>query len=128
MKEVFIVLLKILPGEFSVVQVPNLNTIDFSVSPIFIGRTEDELSVVLPTEYVPNETVNRADHWRAFKIEAVLDFGLVGILAKISTLLAEKSISIFAISTFNTDYLLVKTADFEGAKNLLRNNGYELAL
>ncbi len=128
MKEAFIVLLKVLPSEFSVVQVPNLNTIDFSVSPIFIGKTEDELSVVLPTEYVPNETVDRTDHWCAFKIEAVLDFGLVGILAEISTLLAEKSISIFAISTFNTDYVLVKTTDFEDAKNVLKNNGYELAL
>lgn len=61
-----------------------------------------------------------------FKIEGVLDFSLVGILAKLATILAECSISIFAVSTFNTDYILVKTADFEKAKQVLIQHDYQI--
>ncbi|WP_368654480.1 ACT domain-containing protein [Ornithinibacillus sp. 4-3] len=117
-------ILKLLSKEFSVIQVSDLSMIDFSISPLFIGKTEEETSVVLPTENVPTQTINREDHWKAFKIDDVLDFSLVGILAKISTLLAEKSISIFAISTYNTDYLLVKSDDLENAIKVFSNNEY----
>lgn len=74
----------------------------------FIGRSDEENSLVCLTEDVPDNTIIREDGWRAFYIEGVLDFSLVGILSKISTLLAENNIGIFAVSTFNTDYILVK--------------------
>lgn len=122
--EMVILILKLLSKEFSVIQVSDLSMIDFSISPLFIGKTAEETSVVLPTENVPTQTINREDHWKAFKIDDVLDFGLVGILANISTLLAEKSISIFAISTYNTDYILVKSDDLENAIKVLSNNEY----
>ncbi|MGX7197983.1 ACT domain-containing protein [Enterococcus olivae] len=119
-------LLNVLSDEFSVVQVSSMEKIDFSIDPLFIGKTEEEISVVLPTNCVSFETIAREDHWKMFKIEGILDFSLVGILAKISTLLAESDISIFAVSTFNTDYILVKTADFEEAEKVLKANGYQI--
>lgn len=92
----------------------------------FLAITDDEISVVLPTENVPDNTLSREDDWRAFKIEGVLDFSLVGILANISSLLAKEDISIFAISTYNTDYVLVKESNFKKATHVLRQNQYEV--
>jgi hypothetical protein len=100
--------------------------IDLAISPLFIGQTADEISVVLPTKAIMVSTLNREDHWKVFKIDGVLDFSLVGILAKLATILAEQSISIFALSTFNTDYILVKTADFEEAKKVLLHQDYQI--
>lgn len=119
-------LLKELSEDFSVIQVETFEGIDCSSSPLFFANTEDELSVVLPTKKVPKKTLHCENDWRAFKFEAVLDFGLVGILAKISTILAENKISIFALSTYNTDYILVKKKDVALTKQLLILNHYEI--
>ena len=116
-----------LPQELSVYQVADLNEIDFTQQPLFISVTEEEISVVSATANVPTNTINREDSWKAFKIEGVLDFSLVGILAKIAALLAEKEISIFAVSTYNTDYVLIKTDKFDAAITALREGGYTVA-
>jgi hypothetical protein len=60
----------------------------------------------------------------AFRIEGILDFSLIGILSKISTVLADHGIGIFAVSTFNTDYILVKKENYEKALNHLETAGY----
>lgn len=117
-------IIKNLRLDLSVIQIENLNTIDFSTIPIFIGKTQEEISVVLPTSAVPEVTINREDDWSGLKIEGVLDFSLAGILAKISNLLAENNISIFAISTYNTDYILVKKDSLNATITLLNDNGY----
>ena len=64
--------------------------------------------------------------WSVFRIEGVLDFSLIGILSKISSLLAENNIGIFAISTYNTDYILMKTADFQRALQVLKEAKYTI--
>ncbi|WP_125767550.1 ACT domain-containing protein [Lapidilactobacillus wuchangensis] len=110
----------------SVIQVADLATIDFSIKPLFIGQTVDENSVVLPTAAVPATTINREDGWVGLKITGVLDFSLVGILAKIASILAAEQISIFAISTYNTDYILLKAAKYQAAKDILVQNGYQV--
>ncbi|MBQ1501170.1 MAG: ACT domain-containing protein [Firmicutes bacterium] len=92
----------------------------------FIGRTDEELSLVCPTEDVPPRTLAREDGWRGFRVRGPLDFSLVGILARISSVLAESGISIFAVSTFDTDYILVKEKDFPGAEAALTAAGYTL--
>ena len=61
-----------------------------------------------------------------YRIEGILDFSLIGILAKISTCLAENGIGIFAISTFNTDYILTKAENFEKAVKTLEAEGYKI--
>ncbi len=81
--------------------------IDTSAGFLTISRTADELSLVCEQERVP-ERVRAELGWRAFKVEGPLDFALTGILAALTNPLADAGISVFAISTFETDYLLVR--------------------
>ena len=90
---------------------------------ISVTRTRDELSIVCLEKDVPKE-IKKELNWNILKIEGQLDFSLVGILAAISSILAKKAISIFVISTFNTDYILVKEKDTENALNVLIEEGY----
>lgn len=118
--------LRIIDTEFSVCKVEDYSEIELSQPFVFTGATDEEKSLVCPTALVPSNTTEREDGWKAFRIEGVLDFSLIGILSKISTLLAENGIGIFAISTFNTDYVLTKTKDFERAIKALESAGYEI--
>ena len=78
------------------------------------------------TESVPSHTTHREDGWKGFRIEGELDFSLIGILSKISTILANHKIGIFVISTYNTDYVLVKKENFEQALHVLEQEGYTI--
>lgn len=92
----------------------------------FVGKTEEELSLVCSTRYVPSETIEREDGWRAFRIEGVLDFSLIGILSGLTSLLAEQGIGIFAVSTYNTDYILTKAEHYTRALTVLEDAGYRI--
>ena len=92
----------------------------------FIGRTDEELSLVCITEQVPAHTLAREDGWRGFRIKGELDFSLIGILSKLSSILAERGIGIFAVSTYNTDYVLVKEERFDEAMEALSQAGYTI--
>ena len=116
--------IQMLPYDFSVCQIETAREIDLTTKYCFVGKTEDELSLVCQTEHVPFHTVAREDGWRAFRIEGVLDFSLVGILSHISTILAEEQIGIFVISTYNTDYILVKRENEHRAQMALQTHGY----
>ncbi|MBR5975192.1 MAG: ACT domain-containing protein [Clostridiales bacterium] len=118
--------LKKLPYNFSVCKVSDASGIDLKDEFVFVGKTDEELSLVCRTEAVPGNTTERDDGWKAFRIEGVLDFSLIGILSKISGILAENEIGIFAVSTYNTDYILVKEENFERAMEALEKAGYEV--
>jgi len=118
--------LKKLPDTFTVSKVEKVTDIDMNSDIYFIGKTDEELSLVCRSEDVPENTVERDDGWRGFRIEGVLDFSLIGILSKLSTILAENQIGIFAVSTFNTDYILVKEENFDRAMDVLAAAGYEV--
>lgn len=118
--------LKKLPDIFTVCKVEEITDIDMNSDIYFIGKTDEELSLVCRTEDAPENTVERDDGWRGFRIEGVLDFSLIGILSKLSTILAENQIGIFAVSTFNTDYILVKAENFDRAMSVLAATGYEV--
>lgn len=90
----------------------------------FIGKTDEENSLVCLTEDVPDNVAECDDGWKAFRIQGILDFSLIGILSKISSLLADNNIGIFAISTYNTDYILTKRENFEKAIHVLKSAGY----
>ncbi|NMF06829.1 ACT domain-containing protein [Clostridium beijerinckii] len=90
-----------------------------------ITKTFDELSIVCLEKDIPNE-VKCEKEWRILKVEGQLDFSLVGILSSISTILAKSGISIFAISTYDTDYILVKEKDVDNAMKALIKNKYEV--
>ena len=118
--------LKVINEVFSVCKIKDVSEVNFKDSFCFIGKTDEELSLVCATRYVPSVTLEREDGWRGFRIEGVLDFSLIGILSKLSTILAEEGIGIFAISTFNTDYILTKEENFEKALIALEDRGYEV--
>ena len=118
--------LKKLPLSFSVCKVESLSDETLRLPFTFTAVTDEEISVVTPTENVRFNTVSRSDGWRAFRIEGTLDFSLIGILARISTLLAESGIGIFAVSTYNTDYVFVKEENFPSALSVMENNGYSI--
>lgn len=111
---------------FSVCKVTDYHEVDITQPYCFIGCTDDENSLVCPTSQMPSNAIERNDGWKCFRIQGELDFSLIGILAKISSLLAENDISIFAISTYNTDYILIKQESFDKALDILANAGYEI--
>ncbi len=118
--------LQILPFGLTICKVSSFRDIDFNSQLFFIGKTDEELSLVCPTEAAPQNTTAREDGWRAFRISGVLDFSLVGILAGISKVLADNDIGLFAVSTFNTDYILVKEAQFADALQVLAEAGCQI--
>lgn len=89
---------------------------------VSITKTADECSVVCPKSCVP-EGIKYEGLWRILKVQGPLDFELIGILSFISRTLADAGISIFAISTYDTDYILVKSEKIDEAKKYLQNAG-----
>lgn len=112
--------------DFSVCKVVDYSLVNLDTEFNFIGRTDEEKSLVCRTSDVPPNTIERDDGWKAFRIQGVLDFSLIGILSKISGVLAENEIGIFAISTFNTDYVLTKKKNYLRALEILDNAGYKI--
>ena len=110
--------------DFSICKVKEIRNADFTGDFYFIGKTDEEVSLVCLTEKVPDDVLEREDGWKAFRIQGVLDFSLIGILAPIAKILAENNIGIFVISTYNTDYILVKKENYESAMRLLEREGY----
>lgn len=118
--------LKVLKDDFSVCKVEDYSLMNLEEEYCFIGKTDEENSLVCITDKVPQNVKEQEDGWKAFRIEGVLDFSLIGILSKISGILADNQIGIFAISTYHTDYIFTKKGHFEKALSLLSENGYEI--
>ncbi len=118
--------LQVLQQEFAVCKVEDLSLVDMTDTFCFIGKTDAEISLVCDVRKVPSNTIEVDSGWKCLRIQGVLDFGLVGILAKIAMVLAEVEVPIFAVSTFNTDYVLTKTEHFQKAIVTLQQNGYEI--
>jgi len=118
--------LKKIAGVFSLCKLDPCSKIDLEGDFLFVGKTDEELSLVCPSELVPDSVFCQDDGWKAFRIEGVLDFSLIGILSGITTILAGEKIGIFAISTYNTDYILVKENDYERALHALAECGYDI--
>ena len=115
--------LKPLEHGLTVCKVASVGDVDLTRDFYFIGRTNEEISLVCRTEDAPENAVAREDGWRAFRVEGVLDFSLIGILSKISGILAEAGVGLFAVSTYNTDYILVKEENFDRALDALAAKG-----
>ena len=119
--------LKTIPYRFTVCKLMSVGDLPSGIDFCFTAKTDEEISLVCKTEDVPEKTLVRDDGWKGFRIEGVLDFSLIGILSKISAILAEKKVGIFAVSTYNTDYIFVKEENFDKAINALKDNGYDVA-
>lgn len=94
--------------------------------PASVTRTRDELSIVCRMDAVPRG-VRAEGGWRCLKVEGPLDFALTGILASLAAPLAAAGIALFAVSTYDTDYLLVKAENLDRAAGVLRGAGHRVA-
>ncbi len=114
--------------DFSVCKVEDYSKADLTAEFCFIGKTDEECSLVCLTEEIPVNVTDRDDGWKVFRIQGILDFSLIGILSEISKILAENRIGIFAVSTFNTDYILTKKENYEKALEVLTRAGYDIMM
>jgi hypothetical protein len=118
------------PESFCIYRLPRDHSLDFArlgaASWYSVTRTDDELSVVARDDMDPGPGERQAG-WSCLQIAGTLDLALVGVIAGIARALAAAKVSIFTISTYNTDYVLVKTADLEAAISALRHAGHFVA-
>jgi len=109
--------------DFTVCKIENIEQADFTRDFVFLQKAPDEITLVCESDHVPSNTIAAETGWKALKISGILDFGMIGVIAKIANILAKTEISIFAISTYNTDYILVKADNFDRAiQELIRND------
>jgi hypothetical protein len=98
----------------------------FSKSFWSITRTDEELSLILPEECVPSSW-KAEKGWRCLKVHGPLDSSLTGVLASLSAPLAEAGVSVLAICTYDTDYLLVRNGDLDRAREVLVEYGHQVS-
>lgn len=92
-----------------------------------VTRTSDELSIISkPVDLIIGIDIKINNHWRILKINGVLELSLIGIIATVSTILKENKIPIFTVSTFDTDYILVKDRDLNKTVAALRHAGHKI--
>lgn len=118
--------LKILETDFSLCKVRNLAGINYRDPYFFIAKTTAELSLVCSTACVPTNVMERRDGFKAIVIDEILDFDLLGIIARISQILAEQQIPVFVVSTYNTDYFLVQETKLINTLKALSQHGYQI--
>jgi hypothetical protein len=123
--------LLVLPGELAVVRLPpDAHVPPWAFSPVpgsiwSMTRTDEELSLVRAAEAVPSDA--RAERgWRALRVAGTIDFALTGVLASVLAPLGEAAISIFAVSTYDTDYVLVRAHALPAAVDALRAAGHQV--
>ncbi len=118
--------IKIIEEEFSVCKVTDRRELNLDAKYVFLGKTDEEISCVCDTKNIPQKYTDLEQGWKMLKIEGILDFSLIGILSKISTILAEENIGIFVVSTYNTDYILIKKENLEKAVKALKQAKYKI--
>ncbi|WP_105189552.1 ACT domain-containing protein [Pseudoalteromonas sp. T1lg48] len=120
--------LQLLPHEFTIHSFDStaaIPSIIFQSEVYFVGKTSEELSIVCNSD-IELDSLAQEPGWVAFEVLGPLGFSLTGILSNISGVLARANISIFAISTFDTDYILVKRMQVTNAMNSLKKEGYNV--
>ena len=118
--------LQIIPGTFAVCKIPDLSQVNMHDDFFFLSRTDEELSLVCSVKSIPKNSTHAETDWSMFRVCGVLDFSLTGILASLSGTLADAKIGIFAVSTYNTDYILVKAEHLPRAMEALRTAGHTI--
>lgn len=118
--------IEVLPLEFTVCKVADFSEVDLDRPFTFTGRTDGERSLVCPAEDAPANALGRADGWVALRVSGQLDFSLVGVISEISSALADAEIPVFVISTFDTDYVLVRREHIDGTVRTLSDIGMDV--
>ena len=117
---------KKLDYDFSICKVKDYSKLILNSEYYFIGKTDEENSLVCITQDIPDNVIEHDDNWKALRIQGTLDFSLIGILSQISAIMAVNGIGIFAVSTYNTDYIFTKKDNFLKALKALSDAGYEI--
>jgi len=120
--------LQIIGDDFCVCKVRDISQVDFNDKYVFLAKTDEEISLVCKKDNVPGNALIASERYTALRFKGMLDFSLIGILAKAADILAKEKISIFAISTYNTDYILVNTNEKDAAIKALKANGYKISI
>ena len=118
--------LEVLPGSFAVCRLAHpadAPSYRDGVGPVFLAVTPEEVSLVCPSQAVPAGALAVEDGWSVMRVAGPLDFGLVGILARLSGTLARAGIPVFVVSTYLTDYVLVKADRLADASAALAADG-----
>lgn len=125
--EVKPVVLETLAQHFTVCKLQHAAQADFTGAFVFLSKTDAEISLICETGRVPEGALAAEPGWRALRVAGALDFALVGVISKISGLLAEAGIPVFVVSTYDTDYVFVKADRLAAANHTLTKNGYIIA-
>ena len=118
--------LQLLNQTFTVCQLNSIADADLTAPFTFLARTDEEISLVCPVQSCPSGALNRQDGWKSLRIPGVLDFSLIGILARVADCLAKAQVPLFAVSTYNTDYILFREQHEPAALNALKAAGYDI--
>lgn len=116
--------ISLLDGEFSVCRLERMPDADVLQEPFFIAGTSDEISLVCRGPSIPDDAQYVSPGWSMLRIEGPLDFSMVGVISGISSVLADAGISIFVVSTYLTDYFMVRSGDLERTCGSLASEGY----
>ena len=118
--------IKIIDGLFNLSKVSKIDNSLFNEEFIFISKTDKEISLVHKNDIKIDNIISEEKDYNCFRIDENLDFGLIGIISKIANLLKEHNIPLFVISTYDTDYILVKSEFMAKTKEILKINNYEI--
>ena len=119
----YIMVIERLDGCFSVCKLPDFSLVDWSDPFLFLARTDTEYSLVCSAGRAPANACCCEHGWRALRVAGTLDFSLTGVLSMLTALLAAAQIPVFAVSTYDTDYILTRAADFDRAICTLAGGG-----
>lgn len=121
--------LTVLPKKYSICRLsPNAALPHWIVKAEFfsVTRTKDELSIVAEQDEEVSEDIICSRDWRIMKIEGPLDLTLIGLIAEVSGIFKDAGIAIFTLSTYDTDYILVKEVDLKNGVTALESSGHEV--
>lgn len=118
--------LAFLEDEFSVLKLDSFPYDVLDKPFAFAARTDGERSLVCRSQDAPRTFISCEPGWRAFRVTGTLDFSLIGILSAITQVLAQARIGVFVVSTFDTDYVLVKSENEASAMEALAHAGYDI--
>ena len=123
-EEAYSMKLKLWEENYSICRVEQLNTALLAEEHIFVTKAESGMTVVIRTEAVPAERVWQEDGWRMFSLSGQLVYTLMGILGKIATILGNNSIGVYAVSSADNIYFLVREKNLAQAQTVLEEKGY----
>lgn len=118
--------IEVLEEDFVVCKIESFDEVSMHDKYSFLTKEDQNISLICTDRYCPSKTLGIQKNYRAIKIEGNLEFNSVGVIAKLSSLLALNDISILSVSTFTTEYIFVKNAKLSKAVDVLKANGYEL--